>query len=436
MFNRKPAAGPPQIGTSNVITIERSYRLITPLMGGGVKAGENDPSFLIRPSSIRGQLRFWWRACFGGSNQPQSNEALLADMFEREAAIFGQAAYYGENSSEPKKIIGKGASSIQIEVNVTNKGEIIQHRGKSIAHFSSPYSYAAFPLRNKLVYKPDPRINIEFKLTIRLNHADQREELEKVLWAWQTFGGIGARTRRGFGVLQRIDNQVDRYAFNNKEDLCDQIAKILTTRKYWPADVPHLSTDMRLHLAKPKPTPLETWADLLKSYKKFRQERNEGDPDNDPLSPGRSRWPEPDALRRATGRRLAKHQDITHIDAYPRGEFGLPIIFQFKDQADPPETELRLEADPIASQQKGDRFASPMLLKPVASNGQLFGLVAVLEGSNLDGRQAIIKPRGGKSSNVRIRLTSAEAETIVTQADKKILSNLSVITSFLNSIEE
>jgi len=39
--------------------------VITPVFGGGVQPGVNDPITLIRPSSIRGHLRFWWRAVRG-----------------------------------------------------------------------------------------------------------------------------------------------------------------------------------------------------------------------------------------------------------------------------------------------------------------------------------------------------------------------------------
>ncbi|GAA5531112.1 type III-B CRISPR module RAMP protein Cmr1 [Herpetosiphon gulosus] len=447
MFKRKPSAEPPKIeipDKNKSVTIIRSYRVITPLMGGGVRTNQNDLSFLIRPTSIRGQLRFWWRACFGGSanldtdtlpDETAQQRWLLEQMFERESAIFGQAAYYSEDSSEPKKVIGKGASAIQIEVNVTNKGKTIQypHHKKGlipIYDIDSPYSYAAFPLKDA----HDPLINIEFTLTIRLNYADQRGELEKVLWAWQTFGGIGARTRRGFGVLQRIDSQVDHYAFTNKAQLERQIKEIIGNRSYWPNDVPHLSAKMQLRLLNLTQDPLKIWADLLKRYKEFRQQRNESD---QPNRPGRSRWPEPDALRRLTRQRSRMHErPVSELDAFPRGEFGLPIMFHFKDSDDPVDSELRLQASSDLKQQKGDRFASPMLLKPVASNGQLFGLIAVLEGSTLNGRQPIIKNRRITAAAVTIEVSENQARTIVDNHRHPILTTSGVITSFLATIEE
>lgn len=49
---------PPHPDSGRIYEIE----LITPMFGGGVLTRENDPSFPIRPTSIRGQLQFWWRA--------------------------------------------------------------------------------------------------------------------------------------------------------------------------------------------------------------------------------------------------------------------------------------------------------------------------------------------------------------------------------------
>ena len=38
-----------------------TIHVVTPMFGGGVEPGVNDPITPIRPTSIRGHLRFWWR---------------------------------------------------------------------------------------------------------------------------------------------------------------------------------------------------------------------------------------------------------------------------------------------------------------------------------------------------------------------------------------
>src|SRR5712692_6836155 len=86
---RKPPEISPQDVTpqkqDDIITQVREYKLITPLFGGGVTAGEGDPVTPIRGTEIRGLLRFWWRACRGG------NYKTIKEMKEAEDKIWGAA---------------------------------------------------------------------------------------------------------------------------------------------------------------------------------------------------------------------------------------------------------------------------------------------------------------------------------------------------------
>src|SRR5581483_6470454 len=56
---------------------------ITPMFGGGVETRVNDPSFPIRPTSIRGQLQFWWRATVG------AQYATLQELRAAQSAVWG-----------------------------------------------------------------------------------------------------------------------------------------------------------------------------------------------------------------------------------------------------------------------------------------------------------------------------------------------------------
>ena len=91
-------ACPPDVPKPSAAVERREYRieLITPLFGGGVEAGENDPTMPIRGTSVRGQLQFWWRATRGASSanleelrrrrilidgNPQKGEGVLLQIF-------------------------------------------------------------------------------------------------------------------------------------------------------------------------------------------------------------------------------------------------------------------------------------------------------------------------------------------------------------------
>ncbi|WP_201366950.1 type III-B CRISPR module RAMP protein Cmr1, partial [Dictyobacter formicarum] len=122
MVRKHHDATPPNIQLAkiedpNIITQIREYQMITPLFGGGVKAGENDSLTPIRGTAIRGQLRYWWRACRGG--KPEF-EGELTRMKEAEDLIWGSAALT-ENQNHPKI-----QNVIQICVEIINPGEALE----------------------------------------------------------------------------------------------------------------------------------------------------------------------------------------------------------------------------------------------------------------------------------------------------------------------
>src|SRR5208283_5405896 len=75
--------------------------------------------------------------------------------------------------------------------------------------------------------------------------------------------------------------------------------------------------------------PFTVWDRLMGMYRYFRQgegfARNPG--------PARSCYPEAETVRRIRRRRMFKHEPWVDMpDGFPRAEFGLPIVFHFKDE--------------------------------------------------------------------------------------------------------
>jgi CRISPR-associated protein Cmr1 len=130
----------------------RRYKLITPLFGGGVEPNRADPITVVRGTEVRGQLRFWWRATRGGRSNGD-----LEKMRQTEEKIWGGAAAKGK----------PGPSDVIISVEILNRGRPFQVRDnkgrmvRNLGDFNSPYSYAAFPLRDD---KSNPPIleDVEF----------------------------------------------------------------------------------------------------------------------------------------------------------------------------------------------------------------------------------------------------------------------------------
>jgi CRISPR-associated protein Cmr1 len=110
--------------------------------------------------------------------------------------------------------------------------------------------------------------------------------------------------------------------------------------------------------------PQQAWQEALGWLRDFRQQpdfaREPGRP------PGRSRWPEADKLRHITGRLGHPPRYTDRTPAWPRAEFGLPIVGRFQGQGEPPDFQLTWQSDerPRDPQERiKDRMASPLIVK-------------------------------------------------------------------------
>ena len=357
--------------------ITREYQLITPLFGGGEETRRADSVTTVRPSEIKGHLRFWWRAIRGWQA-----EGDLSTLLKREEEIWGGIT---------KK---QQASRVLIEVETLDPGvekhPFTKQTGKRFPknHPEIAPAYVAFPLRET---KDDPRnypvrVGASFRLRLRFP-VSLEVETRAALWAWETFGGIGGRTRRGFGAFQK--SKADSIS---EATIRDTLARY-SRREGWPENVPHLTPDSVIYLHPVR------WQETIQCYERFRQWRTRNNQGN----PGRSRWPEPDAIRKLTGKwdpRHAPNQENL-IDKFPRGQFGLPIIFHFKDNQDPPDSTLMGKSL--------ERHASPLAFRPLGEDGPT--LVYVLEGNRRLPEPYLLKV-GKKKDPVEVELSPDEARAI------------------------
>ncbi len=451
---RKPLSqlgSPPPITPKKddtIITQVREYELITPLFGGGVIPGEADPVTVIRGTAIRGHLRFWWRTCRGGNAEFKGD---LAKMKEAEGKLWGTAAKKDDSTARHNE-------SIQISVDVTDSGTAVKpfiiatnpngrKRVTQNTQPATPPAYAAFPLQPKEeeIYQQALKLkevqgNIKFKLTISFP-ANQRLEVEAALWAWETFGGLGARTRRGFGALRcksiKVNDQTQEVVLPEFNQASIQQWILDNAKKYvadgpWPSDVPHLTKNLvqgtHFKLVNFQSNePILVWSRLIEKLKNFRQRRRTSTRP-DARHPGRSEWPEPSAIRHFTGRSHPDHRSPIPnpiINKFPRAVFGLPIIFHFKDQSigDPKDTTLQ------GAQEGKERLASPLILRPLAcKNGQAVGLAVILDGPRIPvGGVVLIENDTKRQHPATTTLTSSETRQI-----SPLNGQTDVLRAFLN----
>ncbi len=426
MPKRNSQRKPPAVNVpppSGLIVETRHYKVITPLYGGGAEPAQPDPITVVRASAIRGHLRFWWRATRGGAF-----DGNLRKMKEAEDKIWGSEG--GEGKAGPSKVLiritrrqpGKSRSKAK-----NQKGETVDY-----GDIKSPYGYVAFPLR-KTRDTPAGSVweNVAFDLEIRYAQ-DVREDVLAALWAWETFGGIGARTRRGFGALQlvRVDNQA--IAPLPKAKLLAQISNQLRgIEGTWPPGVPHLSSRTRfVMLQQTFRHPDEAWRKLFTNLQRFRQQNARYDRKSGERSDyGLSRWPEANAIRQLLGLRTLFPAGVTPhvIEKFPRGAFGLPIGFEMHHDGD-----RKLELLGCNS----ERLASPLILRPIACAEGAAGLALILEWTPLDTDAPYVPPGGlrlqgeGLDEPVESQLTPSEAAQIPV-----LHGETDVLQAFLNYLK-
>jgi CRISPR-associated protein Cmr1 len=151
----------------------------------------------------------------------------------------------------------------------------------------------------------------------------------------------------------------------------------------WPTIAECVLHDME------QPGAITAWDRVIERFRHFRQGvgrgRNQG---QQPNRPGRSRYPEPEAIRTVLYNPQTpwQHERMEHIpnDAFPRAELGLPIVFHFQGQGEPPDTVLYPDND--SEGKKRERMASPLILKPLAlASGKAVPLILRLQTPALTG---------------------------------------------------
>ena len=365
----------PSSGAERVVTARCT--LMTPMFGGGVKPGEVDREMPIRASALRGQLRFWWRLLNGASKEP-------ADLFMVESALWG-----GISSEGPR------ASQVTLQVKCAPVDDQKLTHAKNNARIPA-YALILEKEENPELLKPGYSFELILRFRQKVTHRQQEGVLEALRW-WASFAGVGARTRRGFGAVKVVSDDIEVTPMTDEE---------VKARGGW------------MVAGRPEGNPIEAWKNAVGALRSFRQGKNVGRNPGQGNRPGRSRWPEADTIRRATNTHAPAHKPEHPVDGfYPRAAFGLPLVFHFKDKhkgdpkgkdsdslvlnpdrhersASSPETRRHDNADPP---DRNKRMASPLILRPW-----------------FDGRQyrpvALLLPGWKERLSVRVCLDPAGAE--------------------------
>jgi CRISPR-associated protein Cmr1 len=377
MSSRRATVGQPAPIPVSELPFVRDYRVrfLTPVFGGGVVAKDGsqkpyDPVTVVRSASIRGHLRFWWRATSGCYSRS------VEEMRKAEMEIWGG----------PERA-GKVAVAVTRQPSQPAPVQTYSHpnggNARSVLVLNQDLSYVTFPLQGE---RGGPSGELwdfgEERFTVRLSAVQllsdsQQQQVELALHAWLVWGGLGARTRRGFGAVEGylvLGNAESRLTLPRLEDMLQRVQTTAEAAGIRALQtVPHLDPNRAWLQRSVKQTSAAAWASGVKALRDFRQGLNLGR-NAEGNAPKRSRWPEADMIRRLTRQRsAAHHEDISHANVAARAGFGMPMIIKFKDdrQGDPAQVQIL----PASTRKNGlapDRLASPFLIRPIRDGESQF----------------------------------------------------------------
>ena len=167
--------------------LEAQFQLSSPVFLG--EAESDSCAERIRPPSVKGALRFWWRALAWSRLFKDDKNQTLKKIHSEEGALFGHAAGGTDNkgcqaafrlrvhSDESQQ----GRSELKGVDYLLGQGIVKRNREFKYLASGSGFSVSCYPRKT---------------MTLQ-----QHQELEQALLCFGLFGGLGARSRKGLGSV-------------------------------------------------------------------------------------------------------------------------------------------------------------------------------------------------------------------------------------------
>lgn len=184
---------------------------ITPMFLAGAEQGKAE----LRAASLKGLLRFWWRAL-----QAESNIEMLRN---RESQIFGSSdEKMGGGSNFAIRIIPKEELKPTKNKFPSNPQYQVPVEGKTfkvnILEYLAYGTYEYVQKQGNVFTREYYPAKTKFDIVVSFTDEECKSEALKAIYVWSIFGGIGSRSRNGFGSFDVL----------NKEKVFEDIKEVVS----------------------------------------------------------------------------------------------------------------------------------------------------------------------------------------------------------------
>jgi len=161
-------------------TITATFEIVTPMFLGDA----DQKATAIRPTAIKGALRFWWRALNG--------HLSTQDLAKKEAELFGST---------------DGGGVFSLSVSPLDKFQAMTDWPPADPSASSSYMGYGLTGDRQNPHREYIPVGLTFTVTISMhsNKLEDKPVIQAALEAFGLFGSLGSRARRGFGSVQLIE---------------------------------------------------------------------------------------------------------------------------------------------------------------------------------------------------------------------------------------
>lgn len=233
--------------------IDKTYKIITPMFIGDANQNLTD----LRPPSIKGALRFWWRALNWGRFFKGDIAQALRDLHEQEGKLFGQAAREG---------VETGQASFLLQL--SEQPKLIREKDWPQNQTGSGYLGYGLMKDNTQPHREGFKENTKFSLSLIFKPNTSTENINSIketLEIWGLLGGLGARSRRGFGSISES-------SLMNKEEYIKKINTLLSNYQHITDNPPYTAFSQNSHfkIISSESTARDAHQQAGKLYKEYR----------------------------------------------------------------------------------------------------------------------------------------------------------------------